>query len=63
MTISRKKNAIFINEIGQNLENENVSFLVSDFKKKGGQEKGIAISKELNMYRQSFCGCKYSKKD
>ena len=32
------------------------------FKKKGGYYRSIELSKEFNLYRQEFCGCKYSKR-
>ncbi|MDR0831596.1 MAG: epoxyqueuosine reductase QueH [Bacillales bacterium] len=62
MSISRRKNNTYLNEIGTILETKELNFLLADFKKDGGQEKGIEISKQFKMYRQTFCGCKYSKK-
>ena len=31
-----------------------------DFKKGGGFQRSVARSKELNLYRQSYCGCEFS---
>ena len=61
LTVSPHKNSKIINEIGKNLEKEyNIKYLVSDFKKKDGYKKSIELSKIYNLYRQDYCGCKYS---
>ena len=63
LTVSPYKNSKLINEIGLELENKyDIKYLVSDFKKKDGYKKSIELSKEYNLYRQDFCGCKYSKR-
>ena len=36
-------------------------YLISDFKKKDGYKKSVELSKTYNLYRQDYCGCKYSK--
>lgn len=62
LTISPLKNAPLINEIGEKLaEKYNVKYLCSDFKKKEGYKRSIALSKEYNLYRQNYCGCIFSK--
>ena len=62
LSISPYKNAAWLNEIGQSLEAEyGVRWLVSDFKKKNGYKRSIALSAEYNLYRQDWCGCIYSK--
>lgn len=62
LTISPLKNAFKINEIGERLAAEyDISFLPSDFKKKNGYKRSIELSKEYNLYRQSYCGCIFSK--
>ena len=64
LSISPHKNAQKLNEIGIKLEKEyNIKYLVSDFKKKGGYQQSIKLSKEYNLYRQNYCGCVYSKKN
>ena len=64
LTVSPYKNAILINEIGEVLEKKyGVKFLISDFKKKDGYKKSIELSKKYQLYRQDYCGCKYSKKE
>ena len=63
LTVSPYKNSKLINEIGLSLQDKyNLKFLISDFKKKEGYKKSIELSKKYNLYRQDFCGCKYSKK-
>lgn len=62
LTVSPLKNAELINKIGFELEKEyGVKYLPTDFKKRGGYLKSIELSKEHNLYRQNYCGCKYSK--
>jgi predicted adenine nucleotide alpha hydrolase (AANH) superfamily ATPase len=34
--------------------------MYSDFKKNDGYKKSIVLSKEYNLYRQEYCGCRYS---
>lgn len=61
LSVSPHKNATLINELGLNLQKEfEVEYLVSDFKKKDGYLNSIKISKEFGLYRQKYCGCKYS---
>ncbi len=63
LTLSPLKNAEKLNEIGFELERvKGVKYLATDFKKGGGYLKSIQLSKEYNLYRQSYCGCKYSKR-
>ena len=62
LTISPLKNAAKLNEIGERLASEHdVAWLPSDFKKKGGYQRSIELSKEHDLYRQNYCGCIYSK--
>lgn len=62
LTVSPYKNAYLINEIGLDIGDKlGVKYLVSDFKKKNGYKRSIELSKEYNLYRQNYCGCKYSK--
>ncbi len=62
LSISPLKNADWINEIGERLAEEfGVPHLPSDFKKKGGYQRSVALSKEYDLYRQNFCGCRFSR--
>lgn len=63
LTLSPHKNAVWLNEIGEKEGSRyGVNYLVSDFKKQGGYYRSIALSDEYGLYRQDFCGCKYSKR-
>lgn len=62
LTISPLKNSQVLNQIGRELEEKyNIKYLYSDFKKKEGYKTSIILSKKYNLYRQNYCGCKYSK--
>lgn len=64
LTISPLKNAAKLNEIGRALEEQyDVSYLYSDFKKKEGYKKSVALSEQYGLYRQDYCGCSYSKQE
>lgn len=63
LTISPLKNAAKLNEIGEALGGEyGVRWLPSDFKKRGGYQRSIELSREYGLYRQDYCGCVYSKR-
>ena len=63
LTLSPHKNAEWLNEIGANAGGRyELNYLYSDFKKKGGYYRSAELSAEYNLYRQNFCGCKYSKR-
>jgi len=70
LSISPFKDAEKINVIGELLEkthreNNPTDFcpkwLISDFKKKGGFQRSLEISREYDLYRQQYCGCVYSQ--
>lgn len=62
MSISNRKNAEYINEIGEELEKKysKVKYLYADFKKGDGITMNDKMNKELNLYHQNYCGCIYS---
>ena len=63
LTLSPHKNAEWLNELGEKAqERYGVQYLYSDFKKQGGYYRSIELSNEHGLYRQDFCGCKYSKR-
>lgn len=60
LTVSPHKNAALINAIGKLAgEKYGVCYLASDFKKCDGYLNSTKLSKELGIYRQSYCGCNY----
>ncbi len=63
LSLSPLKSSEILNEIGRELaEVFGVPFLPSDFKKRGGYQRSIELSKEYELYRQSFCGCEFSRR-
>lgn len=62
LSVSPHKRADWLNEIGQELAGQyGVSWLFSDFKKRGGYQRSIVLSREYGLYRQSYCGCVFSR--
>ena len=61
LTVSRHKDAVLINAIGEKIAEElDVMWLPSDFKKKNGENRSQELSEQLNIYRQLYCGCEFS---
>ena len=62
MSISNRKNADYINAIGEDLEKKYlpVKYLHADFKKGDGITMNDKLNKKLNLYHQNYCGCIYS---
>ncbi|MBO6052342.1 MAG: epoxyqueuosine reductase QueH [Clostridia bacterium] len=64
LSISPHKNAAWLNEIGLALSEEfGVPWLCSDFKKKDGYKRSIQLSAEYGLYRQDYCGCRFSREE
>ncbi len=62
LSLSPYKNAEWLNEIGEKMAGRyGLNYLFSDFKKRGGYARSIRLSSLHGLYRQNFCGCKYSK--
>lgn len=63
LTISPLKSSERLNEIGERLGDEyGVRHLPSDFKKREGYKRSIELSRQYGLYRQDYCGCRYSMK-
>ena len=63
LTLSPLKNVEWLNQIGEEVGGRyGLTYLYSDFKKQGGYLRSIELSKEYGLYRQDFCGCKYSRR-
>ncbi len=61
LSVSPHKNAVWLNELGQVLaEKYGLGWLPSDFKKKNGFLRSLQLSEQYGLYRQSWCGCRYS---
>lgn len=64
LSVSPHKSYPLINKIGKELEKElGIKFIDTDFKKKDGFLKSTRLSKEMGIYRQNYCGCRFSKYD
>lgn len=64
LSISPHKNSQTLNEIGQKIAAEyGLQYLPSDFKKRGGYQRSVELSKQFDMYRQDYCGCVFSMKE
>lgn len=69
LTISPMKDATVLNEIGERCTAEanrrlssSLQWLPTDFKKKGGYQRSIELSRKYDLYRQNYCGCVFSKR-
>ena len=64
MSVSRFKNSQKLNEIGEKLQSKykHTKYLYADFKKKNGEFVGKELSLKYGLYRQQYCGCKYTYK-
>lgn len=61
LTLSPHKNSKLINEIGMDVQVlYDVSYLPSDFKKRGGYQRSIEMCNDYDIYRQCYCGCVFS---
>ncbi len=61
LSVSPHKDADMINRLGAAAEalSNGAKFLPADFKKKGGYKRSIELSEKYNLYRQSYCGCRF----
>lgn len=63
LSVSPYKNAKKLNRLGEKFAKEyGVKYLFSDFKKKNGYKRSIELSKQMELYRQEYCGCEFSLK-
>jgi len=61
LSISPHKVTKAIMEAGEAAgEKYQVNFLAMDFKKKDGFKRSLELSQQLDLYRQNYCGCKFS---
>ncbi len=63
LTLSRHKDAVRINALGEEIgRKEGIKWLPSDFKKRNGENRSIELCEQYQVYRQSYCGCEFSLK-
>ncbi len=61
LSISPHKKAEIINRIGEEVaRRKGIVFMAADFKKKNGFKISCMLSSKEGLYRQKYCGCKYS---
>ena len=61
LSISPHKNTSLINTIGREVgKAHGINFYEADFKKDNGFGKSVRLSRNLGLYRQKYCGCRYS---
>ena len=61
LSVSPHKNADNVNRIGEEAgKRHGVKYLFADFKKKNGYLRSLELSREYELYRQDYCGCRYS---
>ena len=58
LTISRHKSAEVINRVGREIGGDR--FLARDFKKQDGFQRSMELARKWDLYRQNYCGCRYS---
>jgi predicted adenine nucleotide alpha hydrolase (AANH) superfamily ATPase len=62
LSVSPHKNYNVISEIGHDLcTRYGMGFIDKDYKKNGGYQRSIELSKKYALYRQNYCGCEFSK--
>ena len=61
LTLSRHKDAVRINSLGEEIGRAfGVAWLPSDFKKQGREMRSTVLSEQYGSYRQLYCGCEFS---
>ncbi len=64
LSISPVKDPVRLNEIGCELAAQyGLHYLQSEFRKKDGYKRSLALSAEYGLYRQDYCGCIFSKQE
>ncbi|MGD8353428.1 MAG: epoxyqueuosine reductase QueH [Pseudomonadota bacterium] len=63
LTVSPHKNASMINRLGEEAGKQfGVEYIPTDLKKLDGFKRSVELSRIHGIYRQDYCGCKYSRK-
>ena len=63
LTVSPHKNFEIISAIGKDIAGRyGIGFLDRDFKKQDGFKRSIELSRKYGLYRQNYCGCKFSER-
>lgn len=63
LSISPLKDPVRINDIGAALAAQyGVRWLPSEFRKKDGYKRSLELSAQYGLYRQDYCGCRFSRR-
>ncbi|MGN0975436.1 MAG: epoxyqueuosine reductase QueH [Gemmiger sp.] len=63
LSISPVKDPVRLNEIGCALAAQyGLHYLQSEFRKKDGYKRSLALSAQYGLYRQDYCGCEFSRR-
>lgn len=63
LSASPHKNYDVISEIGREIAlRYGLTFLDRNFRKKDGFKRSVEMAVEYDLYRQNYCGCRYSKR-
>ena len=61
LTLSRHKDPLRINALGEQFKEEfGIPWLPSEFKKRGRELRSKQLCEQYGIYRQDYCGCEYS---
>jgi len=61
LSSGRQKSTLMVNAQGQAAaEDYGIKFLDTDWKKGGRTERAATLIRDLNIYRQDYCGCRFS---
>lgn len=61
LSLSRHKDAVRINALGEELGKAvGVAWLPSDFKKRDRENRSLELCEMYGVYRQLYCGCEFS---
>lgn len=61
LTLSRHKDAVRINALGEEAaQTYGIKWLPSDFKKRNGENRSQELAETHGIYRQLYCGCEFS---
>ena len=61
LSVSPHKSSYIISKVGNKIAEEyDIEYLDESFKKKDGYLNSIKLSKQYDLYRQNYCGCRFS---
>jgi len=64
LSVSPHKNTNLINAVGDEIsKKQRIEFLPESFKKKDGYLRSINLAKEMQLYRQNYCGCHFARRE